>query len=247
VSTTGSPSSVGPTPASGSGSGSVSGSAEAQAKGKAPIWQRHRGLAIAAVVFVIVLITVLTDLPTSTSRASDISAERSVMTELNSDLQPCAYGVHQALGIWTLAAAHQLSAADRAPTPGLLGDDQSACSFTSEGIFDLANIQVPGTPAGKELGQLVATATLWATSDSLRVIEDVQTLMNNPGDTSARRDLTKEETQLARDRRTALNEEDAADSDLDTHLQAVDLPSMASSTATAAAPSGSSSASASGG
>jgi hypothetical protein len=201
-------------------------------------------LAITAVVFVIALITVLTDLPTSTSRASDISAERSVMTELNSDLQPCAYGVHQALGIWTLAAAHQLSAADRAPTPGLLGDDQSACSFTSEGIFDLANIQVPGTPAGKELGQLVATATLWATSDSLRVIEDVQTLMNNPGDTSVKRDLSKEETELARDRRTALNQEHAADRDLDTHLQGVDLPSMASSTS---ASSGSSSTSASGG
>ncbi|HUC36449.1 MAG TPA: hypothetical protein VMR97_04935, partial [Acidimicrobiales bacterium] len=97
-----------------------------------PIWQRHRGLSIAAVVIVIVLITVLTDLPTSTSRASDVSAERSVMSEVNSDLQPCAYSIHQALGIWALAATHQLSAADRAPTPGLLGDDQSACSLTNE-------------------------------------------------------------------------------------------------------------------
>ena len=51
----------------------------------------------------IALVTVLTDLPTSTSRASDISAERSVMSEVNSDLEPCAYGVHQALGIWALA------------------------------------------------------------------------------------------------------------------------------------------------
>jgi hypothetical protein len=220
--------------APGAGAGPGSGSGPVEAKGKAPIWQRHRGLAITAVVLVIALITVLTDLPTSTSRASDISAERSVMSELNSDLQPCAYGVHQALGIWTLAAAHQLSAADRAPTPGLLSDDQSACSFTSEGIFDLANIQVPGTPAGKELGQLVATATLWTTSDSLRVIEDVQTLMTNPGDTSARRDLSKEETQLARDRRLGLSEEDAADRDLDTHLQAVDLPATASATAVSA-------------
>ena len=249
MSTTGSPPPGGAPTAPVPGSGPVPGfgPAEGAPKGKAPIWQRHRRLAITAVVLVIVLITVLTDLPTSTSRASDISAERSVMTELNSDLQPCAYGVHQALGIWTLAAAHQLSAADRAPTPGLLSDDQSACSFTSEGIFDLANIQVPGTPAGKELGQLVATATLWTTADSLRVIEDVQTLMNNPGDTSVKRDLSKEETQLARDRRTALHEEDAADRDLDTHLQAVDLPSMVSSTSSAAVPSGSSSASAPGG
>jgi hypothetical protein len=190
-----------------------------------PIWQRHRGLAIAAVALVILLITVLTDLPVSTSRASDISAERSVMSELNSDLSPCSYAVHQALGIWDLQAAHQLSAADRAPTPGLLGDDQSACSFTNEGIYDLANIQVPGTPAGKELGQLVATVTLWTTSDSLRAIEDVQTLMNDPGDKAVLRNLNKEETVLAADRHTAVAEERAADTDLDTHLQPVKLPS----------------------
>ncbi|HWD54580.1 MAG TPA: hypothetical protein VG346_05625, partial [Acidimicrobiales bacterium] len=181
MSTTGSSSAAAPAP------GPAPGPGDARAPAKAPIWQRHRGLVITAVVFVILLITVLSDLPTSTSRASDISAERSVMSELNSDLQPCAYAVHQALGIWTLAAAHQLSAADRAPIPGLLSDDQSACSFTSQGIFDLANIQVPGTPAGKELGQLVATATLWTTSDSLRIIEDVQTLMNSPSDTSVTR------------------------------------------------------------
>jgi len=190
-----------------------------------PIWKRRRGLAIAAVAIVILLITVLTDLPVSTSRASDISAERGVMSELNSDLSPCSYAVKQALGIWDLQAAHQLSPADRAPTPGLLGDDQSACSFTNEGIYDLANIQVPGTPAGKELGQLVGTVTLWTTSDSLRAIEDVQTLMNEPGDTSVRRDLAKQETLLVSDRRTAESEERAADADLNTHLQPVSLPS----------------------
>jgi hypothetical protein len=202
---------------------------EGDAARRAPIWQRHRGWAITVVVLVILAVTVITDLPTSTSRASDISAERSVMSELNSDLQPCAYGVHQALGIWALAATHRLSPADRAPTPGLLSDDQSACSFTNEGIFDLANIQVPGTPAGKELGRLVATATLWTTSDSLHVIEDVQTLMNSPGDAAAQRNLAKEEVLMAADRRAGLADEAAADHDLGTHLPAVDLPSASAS------------------
>jgi hypothetical protein len=192
---------------------------------KPPIWQRHRRLAIATAILVIALITVLTDLPTATSRASDIAAERSVMSEVNSDLQPCAYAIHQALGIWALQANHRLSAAERAPTPGLLSDDQSACSFTSQGIYDLTtNIQVPGTTAGKDLGDLIATATLWTTSDALRVIEDVQTLMNDPNDAAAVRNLSREEAQLASDRRSAVAEEDAADRDLDTHLQPVDLP-----------------------
>ncbi|HUE08952.1 MAG TPA: hypothetical protein VMP41_16100 [Acidimicrobiales bacterium] len=195
-----------------------------------PIWQRHRGLSIAAVVIVIVLITVITDLPTGTSRASDVSAERSVMSEVNSDLQPCAYSIHQALGIWALAATHQLSAADRAPTPGLLGDDQSACSLTNESTYDLAsNIQTPSTAAGKELAQVIATATLWTTSDALRAIEAVQTLMNDPGNVAAQQSLKKAETQLARDRRTALAAEGVAERDLDTDLAPVDLPAEPSS------------------
>ena len=117
-----------------------------------------------------------------------------------------------------------LTPADRAPTPGLLGDDQSACSYTSEYIYDLSDVQVPGTTAGKDVGQVVATATLWTTSDSLGAIEDVQTLMNNPNDAAVLRNLSKEEAQLAADRRTAISEEDAADRALDTRLQPVDLP-----------------------
>jgi hypothetical protein len=194
---------------------------------KAPIWQRHRGLAIAAVVFVVVLITVVSDLPVSTSRAEDISAERSVMTEVNTDLGPCALGVHQAIGIWNLQAEHALTVADRAPTPGLLSDDQTACSFTDESIFDLTNIEVPGTAAGKDLGQLIATATLWTTSDSLRTIEDVQTLMSDPNDASALRSLADEEKRLATDRSAALSQEDAADRALATRLPSVDLPPVA--------------------
>jgi len=192
---------------------------------KEPIWQRHRRLAIVAAVLVIALITVLTDLPTSTSRASDIAAERSVMSEVNSDLQPCAYAVRQAVGIWALQAHHQLSAAERAPTPGLLSDDQSACSFTNQSIYDLTtNIQTPGTAAGKELGNVIATATLWTTSDALRAIEDVQTMMTRPGDTALVRDLAKEETQLATDRRSARADGNAANRDLGIHLQPVNLP-----------------------
>lgn len=202
----------------------------APASTKAPIWRRHRGLAVAAVALAILLITVLTDLPTSTSRADDIAAEKSVMTEVNTDLAPCALALNQAIGIWNLQAAHQLTAADRAPTPGLLSDDQTACSFASEGIYDLANIEVPGTPAGKHLGQMVGIATIWTTSDALRAIEDVQTLMSNPNNTNLRDDLAKQEAQLATDRRDAVAQETAADRLLAAHLAPVDMPTATGST-----------------
>jgi hypothetical protein len=195
----------------------------------APVWQRHRKLLIALAVLAILVVTVLTDLPVPTSRAADISAERAVMSEVNSDLAPCALAIRQAMGIWRLQAAHRLSASERAPTPGLLADDQTACSFASQGVYDLTtNIQPPGTPAGKHLGQLIAAATLWVTSDALRAIEDVQTLMKHPHDNLTLRNLSEQESQLAADRRTALRQEQAADTDLDTRLQPVGLPSVAS-------------------
>ena len=73
---------------------------------------------------------------------------------------------------------------------------------------------------------MVATATLWTTSDALRMIEDVQTLMDQPDDRAVIRNLLKEQTQLAADRRTALAQEHAADTVLDTELQPVDLPAV---------------------
>jgi hypothetical protein len=182
---------------------------------------------VALAIVVIAVITILTDLPVPTSRASDISAERAVMSEVNTDIGACALGLRQAIGIWNLQASHQLPAAGRASAPGLLSDDQTACSFTNEGINDLTtNLQVPGTAAGKDLGELVATATLWTTSDALRMIEDVQTLMDHPGDRPVRRNLAQEDSQLAADRRTALQQEHAADTALDTELQLVRLPAI---------------------
>ena len=133
------------------------------------------------------------------------------MTEVNSDLSPCALAIHQAVGIWTLQSAHELTPADRASTPGLLSDDQTACSLTSESIYDLANIDIPGPAAGKHLSQMVAAALLWSTSDALRVIEDVVTLLGSPNDTSARADLTKAEASLGTDRAQAIAQERAAD------------------------------------
>ncbi len=188
------------------------------------IWERRRGLVICLAVAAVIVITVLSDLPVSTSRASDIGAERSVMTEVNTDLAPCAYAIHQTIGIWSLQAAHKLSAADRAPTPGLLSDDQSACAFTNEDIFDLSNLQVPQTTAGKQLGQMVATATLWTTSDALRAIEAVQTLMNDPKNPAALHSLSVAVSEMAKDRGSALAHEQAADRALGTHLARVDLP-----------------------
>ena len=109
--------------------------------------------------------------------------------------------------------------------PGLLRDDQTACSFTSDSIYDLtSNIEVPQSSAGKPLGDMVGTVTLWATSDTLSAIESIQTLTSDPGNTSALKQLRKEEPILASDRARAEAQLQAADKILATNLPSLNLP-----------------------
>jgi len=189
-------------------------------------WYRRRAFLVGASVAVVVAITVITDLPVQTSRASDIAAERSVMKEVNGDIAPCALGAHEAFAIYGQAQQGTLSASDRAAVPGLLRDDQSACSFTNNSIYDLSNIEVPGSPAGKHLGNLVGAATLWVTSDALGAIEDIQTLVDQPTDNKALTDLGTRERQLAVDRRGADDELRAANRVLGARLPLPDLPAL---------------------
>jgi hypothetical protein len=191
-----------------------------------PRWYRRRATLVGVAVAAVLAVTVVTDLPVPTSRASDISSEQGVMSELNPDLAPCALAVHEALGIWGSQSAHTLSAADQAESASLLRDDQNACSFTNESIFDLSNIEVPGSPAGKDMGDLVATSILWTTSDALRAIEAVQALMVNGHDESALTSLAKAERAMAADRAAGLRELARADQVLDARLPRPDMPSL---------------------
>jgi hypothetical protein len=191
-----------------------------------PRWYRRRATLVVVAVAAVVAVTVVTDLPVPTSRASDISSEQGVMSELNPDLAPCAFAVHEALRIWGAQSAHALSVTDQAESASLLRDDQNACSFTNQSIFDLSNIEVPGSPAGKDMGDLVATSILWTTSDALKAVEAVQALMVNEHDERALTSLAKAERALASDRAAGLRELGRADHVLETHLPRPDMPSL---------------------
>jgi hypothetical protein len=189
-------------------------------------WYRRRAALVGAAVLIIAAITIVSDLPVHSSRAADISSENAVLSELNTDLAPCALAVHEALTIWSEQSAHTLSSADRAESASLLRDDQNACSFTNETIFDLSNIEVPGSTAGKEMGDLVATSVLWTTSDALKAIEAIQALMLDGSDTGAQASLHQAELALAHDRRAGLAEVARADRILTTRLTRPDLPAQ---------------------
>jgi hypothetical protein len=196
---------------------------EAPEPGKlAARWYRRRAFVVSAGVVVVVGAAVISDLPTPTSRTADIGAESTVISEINTDVAPCVFSVREALTLYSDSAG-TLSAANRAQIPGLLRDDQTACSYTDASIFNLSDIDLSGSPAGKQVGQAVNTVTVWATSDALGVIEAVQSLTSNPANRKARAQLRSDERLLTEDRDKATAEIHAAGRLLGTVLPALNV------------------------
>lgn len=191
-----------------------------------PAWYRRRALLVTAGVVVVLVVTVVSDLPVHGSTAADISAGRSVMTEVNADIAPCAYAVSESFLIRSEQLAGSLTSADMRQAPGLLRDDLDACSLTDDSIYELSTIEVPGSSAGKRLGDLVDTATLWATSDAVGAITDLETLFTRPDAAGSLRNLAEREKDLASDRAAARADLSAADRTLRTHLQEPDMPAL---------------------
>jgi hypothetical protein len=194
-----------------------------------PVWYKRTWVLAAVAVTVVVLASVAVDLPSHTTVASDIADQTSIMQQINSDIDGCSYGVKETFTIYQDLKADSLSSSDRAEAPAMMRDDQTACSFTSSEIYDLSNVEGTGTPAGKDIGNVVNVVTLWATSDALGAIEDIQNLDTDPGDKAALANLSKEEVALAKDRATADGLVSAADHILKASLpmpELADLPRL---------------------
>jgi hypothetical protein len=179
-----------------------------------PVWYKRTWVLVAAAVAVVVAASVVVDLPGKTTIAQDTAAQTSLMNEINGDISGCAYAVRETFLIYQDSRTGGLTASDRSRVPSLLRDDQTACSFTNSAIYDLANVEVPGSPAGKSIQQVVSVDTLWATSDALAAIEDVQSLNADRGTASTIADLAKQEAMLAKDRALANGYVEAAEKTL---------------------------------
>ena len=186
-------------------------------------WYRRRAFLVAVGVIVVVGAAVISDLPTPTSPASDTEAENAVIKEINSDVAPCLFSVREALTLYGDETSGTLSSAHRAQIPALLRDDQTACSYTSDNIFQLSDIAAPGSAAGKQVSQAVNTVTVWATSDALGAIDAIQTLTSRPGDRKALSQLNADKRLLTKDRNKATAEIDAAGHALRTRLATLDV------------------------
>jgi hypothetical protein len=170
----------------------------------------------------VVAAAVISDLPTQASRTADIQAETTVIGEINTDVSPCVFAVGEALTLYADETSGTLTAAHRAQIPGLLRDDQDACSLTDQSIYDLSDIESPGGTAGNSVGDALDTATVWTTSDALGAIETIQALTDGP-DAKARVRLRLDEGLMTSDRKKADAEIHAADKALRATLPLVNL------------------------
>jgi hypothetical protein len=191
--------------------------------GPAGPWYRRKSFLVPAVSAVIVAAIVVSDLPQSNSRAAEISSSASVVSQVNENVGSCSFALSESFTIYDDLVAGSLSPSEQSQVPSLLNDDQSACSFTDNSIYNLSTMDVPGGTYGNDLGQMVSVVTLWATSDALAAIEEIQVLDTTPSDLKARQNLAQDVRVLDHDRAQAFAEVQAVDQLLGTHLAILHL------------------------
>lgn len=114
-------------------------------------WYRSRSFLVGAAIVVILAVTVITDLPAPATHASNVAAASTVITTINTDLAPCSFAVSEALNYEALVLVGRVDDAQRAQAPQLLNDDLIACSLVNSSVFDLSNIDVPGSASARQL------------------------------------------------------------------------------------------------
>jgi type II secretory pathway pseudopilin PulG len=192
-----------------------------------PVWYKRTWLLVVAAIVVVVGASILIDLPRPITNAEDVSSQTASLKEINQDLAPCGFAIKETFLIHQDQLAGTLTPSDQATASKLMVDDQSACSFTNESVYDLTNnIDIQDTAAGKYIDRMMSVATTWVTSDALAAVEDIQYLYLHPGDPAKTRDLAYRENLLAADRNQAIVDVQQANTILHAHLAPPNLPAL---------------------
>ncbi|MCU1495717.1 MAG: hypothetical protein JWO62_3481 [Acidimicrobiaceae bacterium] len=166
-------------------------------------WYRGRAALLSVGVVVVVAVTVITDLPSHSTRANNINDARSVIAEVSTDAQPCNLGLTEALGFYADVTSGHITPAHRAEIPSLIRDDLNACSYVNASIDDLASIDNPASATGRQLNAITNNVLVWCDPDALTAIGQITTLLDHPGTAAARTKLAGAERLLKSDRAAA--------------------------------------------
>jgi len=184
---------------------------EPAADAKKPPWYRRRPVLVVAGAVVVIGLTVFSDLPQPEPISRQVSDEMAVISEINADAATCVFAIKETFSIYADETKGTLSPSDKATVPTLLRDDQGACSYTNSSIYDLSNIEIPTTAAGREIGDVLNTVTVWATEYALGAIVAIETLSNDLSDSTSLASLASNERGLASQRSLARSQVNQAD------------------------------------
>lgn len=189
------------------------------------VWYRRPWVIATLSLVVIVAISVVIDLPRPITNAQDAASQNASIKEINTDLAECAFAAKESFHFYNMNVSGKLTTSDLAQVPKLLTDDETACSFASEPVFDLTNnLQVADTAAGKHIDRMKSVVQNWMTDYALASIRDIQYLFKHPGNSSTIRHLASQERQLVAARENALNDWAQAHNVLNRHLDALKIP-----------------------
>lgn len=187
----------------GSGPPGRSGGPEQAAQQPRRPWYRRPPVLIAGVVALVVLASVAVDLPRHSSPAQQAAGIATLVKTVNADVHPCAYAVSTAFSLYRSQSAGRLTPAELAKVPGLLRDDEVACTLTDQTVVNLGTLTLPETAAGRQLGTAVKGILDWETEDAAAAIDAIQDLHAHPRDAAGLAALARAERRLASDRAAA--------------------------------------------
>lgn len=163
-------------------------------------WYRRRAFLTSVGVAVVLAATVVTDLPTSSTKADDLKTSQEIVSEVVADAAPCNLGMTEAFTFYADVTTSHITAANRAQIPALIRDDLSACSFTDQSIVDLASIDVPGNAAGRALNTVAQNVLTWCDPAALTAIGQITDLIEKKSTVAGRARLAADERALTTDR-----------------------------------------------
>jgi hypothetical protein len=203
------------------GSGPYSASRGAAERSRPRPWYLRRVTVAGAVVAALVTIAVMSDLPTHATRAQQVSDAKSIVSQAYGYLRTCNAGLAEAFSIEAQVASRQLTSGDMIRVPDLVRDDNLACSYTNDDVFQLASLTFPKSLS--DSNQFATALFDWIVPDAFGATKAIGVLVTDPGNSAASAQLRQYDAHLTADRAKAERALAAMDRQLHTTLPALPL------------------------
>jgi hypothetical protein len=151
---------------------------------------------LAAGTAVVVVIAVVTDLPAPATHASTVASVQSTLQEIEGDVAPCSYALHESFSLEHDLTSGELSHTKQSLAKGFLQDDYDACSYTDDSLGDLASLGTAGSGTGASLTQIAANSLTWCVQDAFRTISYLVAITEHHDVNTDQNRITAEEASL---------------------------------------------------